>query len=262
MTIVGGQLPISPALKESLQRYLREMAQKIFTAEKNPGESPYLKRHAAALGALDSHLEALDPEDQRLRALALIAEARRERETFTPGKQQKVLLQVVGESGPPPPADDVLNELVVCGLSDLIDFLAEKAQQEISAARAVETDIEENREAEEQLRAAEHQEQLSSAIGRAEDLEAECEELREQLEFLQGFLKSNGVEPKPKAKTRRTKVEGETGVYWSDTTAGRMYEINFTGPDGKTKWKTIGPDLEEAIEARKALTESGKELVA
>jgi hypothetical protein len=54
-------------------------------------------------------------------------------------------------------------------------------------------------------------------------------------------------------------VDGQTGVYWNETSEGTVYEIGYPGPDGKTKWKTIGGDLNEAIAARKELVSNGKD---
>jgi len=59
------------------------------------------------------------------------------------------------------------------------------------------------------------------------------------------------------AKPRRRVVDGHPGVYYKDTAEGEVYEVMWT-EDGRTRWKTIGPNLEEAIAERAALSTQGK----
>ena len=50
-------------------------------------------------------------------------------------------------------------------------------------------------------------------------------------------------------------LDEHKGVYYTEREGERIYEIGFT-EDGKQKWPTIGPDLDEAIAARAAVTEA------
>ena len=54
---------------------------------------------------------------------------------------------------------------------------------------------------------------------------------------------------------KETGLDQQRGVYYTEREGERIYEIGFT-EDGKQKWPTIGPDLDEAIAARAAVTEA------
>lgn len=62
-----------------------------------------------------------------------------------------------------------------------------------------------------------------------------------------GGHRANGPAPAPRlevvmhtqANPRRTKVAGERGIYFRETTAGRRYEFTYTDSSGRQRWKSV-----------------------
>ncbi len=171
-------------------------------------------------------------------------------DTWEPGSLQSDLLGRLGTQGPAPQADTTLNELVAAGVSDLAEHAAgvqAKAFSQRDTALAESDQLREQAERVPQL-----VEQLEEAQAQVNSLTSDNQELEGKVAYLREHFQAK-VEATPSKKARRTKVEGEKGVYFNDTSEGRVYEIGYPDDEGKQRWKTVGPDLEEAIALRREL---------
>lgn len=224
------------------------------------GDGAWVRQHVAALRDFDNFLAGLAPDDPRLIILDCVAEERTPRPRFAhefrfePTEHQQLLLARLGNSGPPPPPSMTLEELAASAVKDF----AEERRAALYAAQAA------SRAAEERTTALEAElerrvgldAELDEAQSKIVTLEGELEEQERQQEELRGYLSADGRAHSPsndELKPRRTKVDGETGVYYRDTPDGRVYEIGFPDDKGKQRWKTVGPRLADAVELRKEL---------
>jgi len=208
---------------------------------------PGAARHIAALRAFDDSLgeRGPHPTDPRMYALWLQQGAQGTIDNFTPGEMQTNLLARMGTWGPAPDPDVTLNEFVAAGIEDLIAALQKKIGD---ANRLRDEAVEEAR-------------QKAADADRAAILEQELTEAREQVDGLSGelaeakgtvtYLTQMGI-GEQQAKPRRIKVEGETGIYFYETSFGREFEVIWT-VDGKQKTAKAGPDLQAAIALRAEL---------
>lgn len=243
---------------EALRAYIRDKADKApSTLGKGIGGSsvPWIRNHVAALADLDNYLSGLGPEDQRLVALAALAELLGHRGEFRPSHYQESLLARLATSLPPPSPGTTLDELLAAGLLDLGEALRRRA---VAAEKAVEeAEAEAERLAAELEKRAGVEEALEEARGEIASLNDEVSEHEGQKAELQKYVDAlaagEAEKPATAKKPRRTKVEGEVGVYYYETAEGRVYEIGFPDNAGKTRWKRVGPDLQEAIELRAEL---------
>lgn len=65
------------------------------------------------------------------------------------------------------------------------------------------------------------------------------------------------------ARIRRKRVWAHEGVYETETAkSGTVYEIRWRDEEGKTRWLTLGPDLDEAVEAREEFVTAAKRIKA
>src|SRR3954447_19236241 len=75
------------------------------------------------------------------------------------------------------------------------------------------------------------------------------EAAKERISFL-SLLQSEDEEGE---RARRVKVDGQEHIYSSERADGStVYEVRYLAEDGKRRWKTVGPDLHEAIALRDA----------
>lgn len=226
------------------------------------GNVAWVRNHVAALREFDNFLAGLPPDDQRLVALDCIAKKRTPpkrfeswRRPFSPTEKQEVLFARLGTSESPPRPSLTFDELLAAAVVDLIE---EARRDETRTSGAL---------ADAEARVAELSDALDGHArqgaeleeGRAEigSLKEEIKELERDVEELRTYVAAGvGKEPaqaEPEKPPRRTKVDGETGVYFRDSTEGRVYEIGFPDDTGKQRWKAVGPDLQEAIDLRQEL---------
>jgi hypothetical protein len=212
--------------------------------------------HVAALEALGDYIAGCGPQDPRLWTLSLIAGCYGDRDRFHAGKMADELLSRLGNwrEGAAPHLEVTLSELIGAEVSDLIEHLAGAASEATKAREIAEN---ESRELKDQAAAGEAaQGELLELRRRVEELEELNAELEQKADYLRAHY---GTEKKEK-RTRRTKVEGETGIYYNELATGRPFEIGWS-ENGKQRWETVGDDLEQARELRQARIE-GKELTS
>jgi len=157
----------------------------------------------------------------------------------------------------PRPADAIL-ELVAAGVEDLREDRAMVDRNVAEAERRLaEVDEAAGKRAELEARISELEAEAEAERQRANNMEGQRNTLRElvaQLESVRGKVRADAGKTNGETKPRREKVEGHTGVYERPSPDGRpVYEIGWT-EDGRQRWQTIGPDLNEAIETRERLT--------
>jgi hypothetical protein len=106
------------------------------------------------------------------------------------------------------------------------------------------------------------------AEARAEQLDLELEQAnadlaqaREQLGHLQAMVGGEEKSSRPKQERQRVEGEGMTGIYFHETEDGPLFEISWP-ENGKTRWKRVGYDLDEAVALRKELTGQKVEVTA
>jgi seryl-tRNA synthetase len=164
------------------------------------------------------------------------------------------LLSRLGADAAAPVLDVSLNEFVAAGVADTIELLNGRVGEADREREKAEAELKEFSERAQRCDAAEAE--LSQARQEIEETSQKCRELEANLEYLESRY-SNRIdaapaEPKPK-KPRRTRVEDEEGVYFRETPDGRVFEIGYADSERKQRWKTVGPDLDEAVALRKEL---------
>ncbi len=240
MSSVLGTQVFSTGYIYAVAGYIREFRDRLHAARQMTAPPP----NYGALSALADLVEGLELEDSRLFALSqLQREQGIGEERFEPGSRQQEFLARNGDSwgSNPPLAEDALNQLVTAAVEDFISFTHARIsdlgkQNQVARQEAVALDGANEAATE----ARERAQNLESELGATK---AEIANLSDQNELLR---KHGNGQPK---KQRRKVVPGETGIYATDTANGTKYEIGWT-EDGVQRWKTIGPDLDEARKAR------------
>jgi uncharacterized protein YhaN len=246
------------AISGSLKQYVREQAE---TARRSFGSSD--GGHVAALETFSNFLSGIDQGDPRMWALWTLAAGFGDADNFNPSDLQRSLLARVGGTGPAPPADTTLSELVAAGLSDLLERQASEngriaanlasAQEEVAQLQGAATRV---TELEAQLQ--ESREEVDGLTGERQELQSQVSYLREHLEL--------DPEPNPKPqKSRRSKVPPEefpnldlTGIYYNELVEGRPFEIGWKDADKNQHWRTLSEGIEEAIALRAELAGTAK----
>ena len=215
------------------------------------------KRQIAALRGLADHLAGVDLYDARMVALcdvnAEFAERRGEGsdgfDIFRPSDLQMRLLAYLGGTLPPPPPEQTVGELVAAGVRDLAQTLREHGAELHGKAQAAQREVETAQA--EAARKGTDAAELEAARSEVEALREELAEAEETIEELRAYL----GKPEPPAPTRRTKIDGETGIYEADTATGPVLEINFADDQGKTRWRRLpGASVEQARRIREELS--------
>lgn len=243
----------------SLREWVREQADRSERA----GGGQWTSRQAATIREFDRFLAGLGPENQQLVTLLHLSEERRsideaqgrDRFAFFPSHKQEMIFARLGTYEGPQPPQTTLDELVFAGVHDYCSGMAATRNQvaaERERADALGAELESA-----QALQAETLQQGESVASELVEAREEIVELEEIVETLRRHL-GDGEEPgegKPKAKPRRTKVEGEgmTGIYTVGAPDGEVYEIGFPDSDGKQRWRRVGDDLQEAVSLRAEL---------
>jgi len=206
----------------------------------------YSQGEFEALSELAGLVERLPLDDPRLVSLMLVRGQMGDSDTWEPAEEQLTYLSTVGQSGhKEPSSENSLNRLVTASIEDLLEF--KNGQVRRLDAQTV--------------RDRSRAEELADADRERNDLRLEVESLQVELEAARQELADTTKQRdllrtygngKPK-KERRKAVDGHTGIYTADTADGQKYEVGWT-EDGKQRWKTIGPDLEEACRFRAQVT--------
>jgi hypothetical protein len=255
----------STAFREAVRRHIEEKAK--ITGE--AVSAVHGGRQVAALRGLAELIGATSSEDQHMVILHATAKATGRysdaKAKFEPSPRQKTLLARIGQLQDTPSASVSLEELCSGGVADWVDLQGQRnsetsarlqeAAEQIRELEARVADLDEKAkgraDAERKLASAEHERDHANKL---------VDELRERL---------GAREPDEKPdKPRRVSLQKETGdprhigIYFSEIDGERIYEIGYADEDGRRRWKTIGPDLEEAIALRRELTEQKEEVAA
>jgi hypothetical protein len=241
-----GYLTGSDATQHVIAQYAREQAR--IAGEATLGEAG---QHIAALNDFAEFLATRPRHDQRLVALYRLMSQAGDSETYIPGEEQARLFGMLGSAGgvPTPLPDHTLSELVAAAIVDHLSTTA-GAVQEVEAKRdAVQREL----EVSEAARAA--AESASTEVQQLRDesaaARAEADSLREQVEHLRSML--SGSEEKRGRPTRK-KLDGHDYIYYKDAADGeRFYIVRVPEPEGKSRYETVGPDLDEALAKRDEL---------
>lgn len=235
------------------------------------------EQRTAALSTLADHIEgSLDNESQSLVALAAIANAWpgsrwSAREDFDPTpSQSRMLLRLAtlryGATAPPPEVS--VDELLT---GAIFDFVEAVEQERRGAARKLqEAQVERNKAVEKLADLTESDDECTALRNQLDAATEECNELRQVVEAQRELLEIEYSPPEPSSPEsstpesstpespdtpRRVKVEGETGIYENPKADGStVYEISYPDDNGRTRWKVVGPDLDEARQLRAELT--------
>jgi hypothetical protein len=215
-------------------------------------------RHMQALASFGNHLgeRGPDPTDPRMWTLWQQQGVMGGTDSFDLGEAQTNLLARLGAWGAAPDPETTLNELVAAGTEDVIALLQKQvgeanaerdaaleaaAQNEAGAAKATVLEG----------KLAEAQERISGFAGELAEASAKVQYMSEM------GIPDNQQEKQP----RRTRVDGETGIYFYDTAAGREYEAVWRA-DGKQMRAKAGPDLKAAIARRAELVGAAEPVAA
>jgi hypothetical protein len=160
-----------------------------------------------------------------------------------------ILARVGTTTAPTPDPDTTLNEFVAAGVEDAITELRKKiatvsTERDAALERANHGAVSVERAAELEAELAAANELISGHAGEIAELSAKVR-----------YLSEMGIGEEQEKKPRRIKVEGETGIYFYETTLGREYEVTWTA-EGKMKWAKAGPDLDEALAERVRLIDA------
>lgn len=210
--------------------------------------------HRSHIGALKGFLAYLGDfgpptTDPRSWALWLQSGYFGTREQFELGPKQAELLARLGLTRDPLPLpDETYTELIAAGVFDLGEHLQEK----LSALR------QENRELESRATAGDKavveletaRRELAEERERNDGLNGEVVELRGTVAYMREMGLSEKAPARQDRGPRRTKVDGETGIYFNNYTEGRPYEVTWKDATGTLKYETLGHDLEEARRVR------------
>lgn len=241
----------SDGLPASIAEYTREVAR---VAKKDDDHEA--DRQVEALGAFRESIKGLPLDHPAAYTLYRIAGAMGDSNTFAPGEKARSLFGKLGADSKPPGVETTRDELIAAMVDDLIEKMdrhreamrqaVEKAEQAASVAEAAEK----QREAD----AAEIQ-RLNEEVGERGAIIAD---LNEKIAYYR-----DRFGPKPPSKGRdKQKVPGEDNIYDRQNAAGEtIYIVRYPNPEDseKSKWETVGPDLEGARKRRDELVKSAKE---
>lgn len=228
------------------------------------------KANIATLEALADFIASLPQSNQLLRALQVIEIARgTSRDRFNPGpKANRYLAQVGLQEVAALDAEPTFEGLVA---ACAVDLAAQVGESAAAAKREAE-----GREAAEQANSRLAKSLSDSEAGmdqwrnRAIEHEAEVRRLTSQLDHAVSMIES----PETGDDASRVSVKIERGAKVSegsrrqrhpdvenlytrkDSKGATVYELGWR-EDGKQRWRTIGPDLPEALDARAQLVKAG-----
>lgn len=243
-------------LPASLANHLRQQA---IGAREAMRQMPGLRAHVAALEGLADYVGTVDAKDPLWWMLWILSAVQGNPYDFRPGRLQKQLLSQLAQSGPPPLAETTFRELVAAGVNDAANLLWQRAKDAEEGERSAFDEAKSLQDRLDTLTDAETH--LKEAHTEIETLTEERDELLRQFDYVrehlgEGFpaddLGPDG-DSAPK-DSRRTKVEGHTGVYSREDSEGNtIYEIGFFDDQKKQRWRVVGLDLEKAVSLREEL---------
>jgi hypothetical protein len=201
------------------------------------------RRHVGALREFADYIGRLGLEDQRLRALELFAlngPVPKSEAKYEPGPEQAKVIAMFGLDGDPPTMGGALEELVAWAAADFANSF--HATRSVDARELDQLRIIRDKFAVAEESAARFEHENRELRDRLADADRESAKLHEQVELL-ALLQPDDDEP----RSRRGPVEGEQGIYISETAGGTVFEVRYTDPeDGRRRWKTTGSDIQAA----------------
>jgi hypothetical protein len=220
--------------------------------------------HLAAVSAFLDFLGVRGPSttDPRIRTLWKIASnmgTLDDQDQLTPSQSQ-IVARLGDMSRKAPPQETTFNEMIMAAVEDYAEFMAEKVGK-----AQLERDEADQRAAENgptATRLKELEVQLQEARDVIDGLNGDLDEARGQISYFRdrGIEEAAQAEPpvpssdKPKKKPRRTAIEGEDGLYITDS--GKL-QIGYIDAESKQRWKTLGnPDDAAEVAAARELRES------
>jgi len=218
---------------------------------------PITPRH---LGALSTFLDSLGDygpkvTDPRTYSLYLLANFYGGESIQLTPTQNELLARLGVDPIAAPSPDVTLSELVSVGIEDVLD----KARGDLGAAKR------ERNEALDRAVASGHlSEELAQLRSRLQVRDEEIGKVQGELEVEQrnvAYLREAGRSGSPE-KPRRIKLDGEEGIYYTDTPEGRMYEYRVRLPDGSRPWIRTGLELDDCIAQRLEAKEAAAALSA
>jgi uncharacterized small protein (DUF1192 family) len=265
-TVTNKTLTVWSGFQGAVARYLSQRAATAQEAVGGAYASPSLQTHVEGLHKLRKHIETIDPADQSLWQLREIqGMVGGDTDDFNPGPSQENFFAQFGMSvDKAPPAPDALAELVSCGIEDY------KARQSRLGTRLEHAEARADRVPELETKIAELQEELDNTRAELVAAKADAEQASRNADYLRKLVSSpeeaNGTPPEPDAQSPRAKASGSVpnpkprrrraktehpGVYQTERADGTtVYEVKVTGQP----WRTVGTNLDEAINAREELT--------
>jgi hypothetical protein len=210
---------------------------------------PEAGAHIAALKDFGEQVSGKTRDDQLIYILYRLQAHQSDSDHYQPGENQAELFGKLGMGGPAPSAEQTLQELVACAVDDYL----QNAGSQLTALRAERDQAQTALETSEAAR--ELAESRSAAIENLEsDLvaaNADLDDLRRLNTHLRAMAGKDSV---PTERPDWKSVEGYPNVYEKPNAKGEIvYRIGFRDDAGEQRWKTTGPNLADAIEARTAI---------
>lgn len=250
-------------------RVAAHLRQEAATAKGLGEQTIQLKTHVTALKALAAFVAALPQTNQVLRGLQTAENGRGiPVDRFEPGPKARVFLAQVGLGVTAPDAAEAFEEFAAACVEDLADKLKEVGA---SARRDAErTEAAERRVAQLSRDLSNAEEEVTNWREKALELEAENRQLTAQVDHAVAMAENpeagddavkgsaiSRVAGKVVGGSRRQRHPDVSNLYHrKDARGTTIYELGFR-EDGKQRWKTVGPNLQEALDARKELVEAG-----
>jgi hypothetical protein len=236
------------AIAQIIATYARNQAR--IAAETFPGDGA--GRHIEALNGFGDFLSTRHQEDQRIYTLYRLQAYAGDSDSYKPGETQSLLFGRLGMGGGAnaPLLDATLNELVAAAIDDYLENSAEQASRLRTERDEAQAALETSEAARELAKSSSLAiEQLEADLVAAN---AELDDLRRQNTHLRAM-----VAPEAGTNAERpdwTAVEGYPNISERPNAQGEtVYRIGWRDDDGKQRWKTTGPNLADAIEARTAI---------
>lgn len=210
---------------------------------------PEAAAHIAALKNLGEQVSGRSRDDQLIYIMYRLQAHQGDSDRYQPGENQAELFGKLGIGSPAPSTEQTLQELAACAVDDYL----QDAGSQLTALRAERDQVQAALETSEAAR--ELAESRSAAIENLEsDLvaaNADLDDLRRLNTHLRAMV---GPEAVPVERPDWKSVEGYPNIYQKPNAEGEMiYRIGFRDEAGAQRWKTTGPNLADAIEARTAI---------